>query len=59
MPKKKHSESASEQADRFQKEVERLVAAGELNPTEADERFERAMRGIRRSTRPPSDDCGD
>lgn len=36
MPKKKRKESASEQAVRFQKEVERLVAAGELSLTEAE-----------------------
>ncbi len=37
MPKKKRKESASEQAARFRAEVERMIAAGELSPTEADE----------------------
>lgn len=37
MPKKKKAESQAEQSARFRAEVERLVAAGELNPTEADE----------------------
>jgi len=36
MPKKKHSETPDEQAARFRAEVERLIEAGELNPTEAD-----------------------
>ena len=36
MPKKKNPESDAEQSERFRAEVARLVAAGELNPTEAD-----------------------
>ena len=36
MPKKKQTETQQEQGVRFRAEVERLVAAGELNPTEAD-----------------------
>ena len=37
MPKKKLKESASEQSARFKAEAEKLIAAGELNPTEAEE----------------------
>jgi polyhydroxyalkanoate synthesis regulator phasin len=37
MPKKKHKETPEEQSARFRAEVERLVAAGELSPTEAEE----------------------
>ena len=37
MPKKAKSESQSEQSARFRAEVQRLVAAGELNPIDADE----------------------
>lgn len=44
MPKKKLKESASEQAARFREEVERLVAAGELNPTEADKALDELVR---------------
>lgn len=44
MPKKKRKETPEEQAARFQKEVERLVAAGELNPTEADAALEALVR---------------
>ena len=43
MPKKERSETAEKQGARFLAEVERLVAAGELSPTEADERFERLV----------------
>ena len=37
MPKPKKKETPQEQAARFRAEVEKLVDAGELNPTEADE----------------------
>lgn len=43
MPKKKAKETQDEQSARFRAEVERMIAAGELNPTEADERFERLL----------------
>lgn len=36
MPKKKNQESQEEQSERFNKTVRDLVAAGELNPIEAD-----------------------
>jgi hypothetical protein len=43
MPKKKEPESPEKQFERFRKTVQDMVDAGELNPTEVDERFERAM----------------
>ena len=46
MAKKKNEESPEEQFRRFQETVQSLVDAGELSPTEADERFERAMERI-------------
>ena len=46
MPKKKNELSQKEQSKRFLDAVQELVDAGELNPTEADERFERAMEQI-------------
>ena len=46
MPKKKTEKSQAEQSKRFAKAVADLEAAGELNPTEADERFDRAMQRI-------------
>ena len=49
MPKKKNELSQSEQSKRFRDAVQELVDAGELSPTEADERFERAMRKIARN----------
>jgi len=45
MPKRKQSpETPEDQSDRFRSEVERLIAAGELNPTEADAAFEKLVR---------------
>jgi hypothetical protein len=41
MPKKGTNETQAEQSARFRAEVERMIAAGELNPIEADEAFER------------------
>lgn len=47
MPKKQNKETPEEQSARFRAEVERLIAAGELNPTEAD----RALDGmVKKST---------
>jgi hypothetical protein len=46
MPKKKEPLSQSEQSKRFREEVQRLIDAGELSPTEAEERFEEVMRRI-------------
>jgi hypothetical protein len=44
MPKKGKTETQAEQSERFRAEVERLIAAGELSPTEADEAFERLVK---------------
>jgi len=44
MPKKKKAETQEEQSARFRAEVERLVAAGELSPTEADEALDKIVR---------------
>ena len=46
MAKKPESEKDAEQYQRFLEKVQELVDAGELNPTEAEERFERAMNMI-------------
>lgn len=45
MPKKKSQETQAEQSERFRKAVRELIDAGELNPTEADEAFERLVNG--------------
>lgn len=47
MPKKKQSETQEQQSARFRAEVERLVAAGELNPTEADKALDRIVKKSR------------
>lgn len=44
MPKKKNQETQAEQSARFLAEVERLIAAGELNPTKAEEALDTLVR---------------
>lgn len=43
MPKKKRQETQAEQSERFRAKVRELVDAGELDPAEADARFDRLM----------------
>ena len=43
MPKKKAPESQKEQSARFRAEVQRMRAAGELSPTEADSVLDRLV----------------
>jgi hypothetical protein len=50
MPKKQHNETPEEQSARFRAEVERLIAAGELSPTDADAALDRLVRA---SSPPP------
>lgn len=45
MPKRKETLSPEEQSRRFRDEVQRLIDAGELNPTEADAAMDRLVRG--------------
>lgn len=52
MPKKKRQETQAEQSERFKKAVRDLVDAGELNPTEADEAFERLISSSGRPLKP-------
>ncbi|MDB5715742.1 MAG: hypothetical protein JWO15_3139 [Sphingomonadales bacterium] len=47
MPKKKQKESPEEQSERFRRAVRDLVAAGELNPTEADQALDSITRHSR------------
>ncbi len=56
MPRKQKQESPQEQYERFLKTVQDMVDAGELNPTEAEERFERAFLQIASSPKPQSPD---
>lgn len=48
MPKKAKPESQSEQSARFRAEVQRLVAAGELSPIDADDSLDRILSAERR-----------
>lgn len=43
MPKKQSKENQKEQGERFEREVRKLIDAGELNATEANERFEQLV----------------
>ena len=52
MPKKKEPESQNEQSARFRAEVERLIAAGELSPADADDKFERLLSSIKHGPPP-------
>ena len=47
MPDKKRPMTAKEQSERFKADAQRLIDAGELNPTEADEAMERALRKLK------------
>lgn len=44
MPKQKRKEKQEEQSARFRAEVERMIADGELNPTEAERRLDGLIR---------------
>jgi polyhydroxyalkanoate synthesis regulator phasin len=44
MPKKKNQETQEEQSERFRQTVRDLVAAGELNPIEADNTLDAILR---------------
>ena len=44
MPTKQKREAQEEQAKRFIREAQRLIDAGELNPTEADAALDRVVR---------------
>lgn len=43
MPKQKNALSPKEQSERFRAEIQRLVAAGELSPTDADATLDRLV----------------
>jgi hypothetical protein len=44
MPKKKPGMTPEEQSEKFRQEAERLIAAGELNPTDAEAAMDRLVR---------------
>jgi len=43
MPKKQRKETQAEQSARFKAEVQRLIDAGELSPTEAEEALDKLV----------------
>lgn len=51
MPAKKQKETPEQQSARFRAEVERMIAAGELSPTEADGALDRL---VRKEAKPPT-----
>lgn len=52
MPKKKRKDSQAEQSARFRAEVEKLIEAGELSPTDAEAALDRL---VSEGTRPRSE----
>ena len=46
MPRKKPGLTQKQQAEQFKEAIRAMVAAGELNPTEADANFERLMNSV-------------
>jgi hypothetical protein len=44
MPKKQNPESSGEQSARFKRDAQKLIDAGELNPTVADAALDRLVR---------------
>ena len=55
MPKKKRQESQATQSARFKRDAQKLIDAGELNPTEAEAALDELLR--RSATRQPPDDA--
>ena len=53
MPKKKPGMTPEEQGEKFREAVREMIAAGELDPTEADEAFDRLMHRLQL---PPKND---
>ena len=47
MPKKKRQETQAEQSERFRREAQKLIDAGELDPTEAEVAVDRLVRRSR------------
>lgn len=52
MPKKTKQETQEEQSERFRAEAERMIAAGELSPTDAEDQLERVLKAQTQKRRP-------
>jgi hypothetical protein len=50
MPKKKAQENQAEQSERFRKEAQKLIDAGELSPTDAEAALNRMTSDAIRKT---------
>ena len=50
MPKKLRTETQKEQSERFRAEVERMIEAGELSPTDAESALDALVRRSREKT---------
>ena len=48
MPKKKQPESPEEQSERFRRDAQAMIDAGELSPTDADAALDRLVRKQKR-----------
>lgn len=46
MPKKQNPETPEEQSERFRREAQKLIDAGELSPTDAEAAMERILRKV-------------
>jgi hypothetical protein len=54
MPPKKHPETPQEQAERFKREAEKLINAGELDPKAGEEALDDLVRRQQKDdSRPP------
>jgi len=53
MPKKKQLEPPEKQSERFRRDAQRMIDAGELDPTAADEAFEKIIRPTRDRAKGP------
>lgn len=46
MPKKQRQETQAEQSERFKRDAQKLIDAGELNPTDAEAAMDRLARAM-------------
>jgi polyhydroxyalkanoate synthesis regulator phasin len=51
MPKKKRQETPEEQSERFQRDAQAMIDAGELSPTEAESVLDKLIRKTSLSAR--------
>lgn len=49
MPPKKHPETPEEQSERFRREAEKLISAGDLDPDAGEQVVDAIVRGSKRT----------